>query len=225
MSFLPEIYLSIYLSICRVFSRTWSSLSPKRCRRSTRPKKEGRPRLEHDVPSVAGWGAAMLLGQVAAMDCLMPPSPETPLTPPHNLRNATYAVNSQEQSPASRILLRRLRGKKTEFAFRTPQQSGELQLCASNKKKAQCKKDRKKHNTRWADAVDPPPSPEPLPPPTPTYVLGEVGRPTQDAALAGPKKITRAASAAGWDAVTSCSFGRCPLTRTLTPHPNPDPGH
>ena len=162
----------------------------------------------------------MLLGQVTAMDCRMYPSPETPMTPPHNLRNAAYVVNSQEQSPASRILLRRLRGKKTEFAFRTPQQSGELQLCASKKKKAQCKKNRKKHNTRWADAVDPPPSPEPLPPPTPTYVLGEVGRPTQDAALAGPKKITRAASAAGWDAVTSCSFGRCPLTRTLTPHPD-----
>ena len=39
----------------------------------------------------------MLLGQVSAMDCLIPPSAETPIIPPHNLRSgsgsATYAVD------------------------------------------------------------------------------------------------------------------------------------
>ena len=78
--YLNDVLQLLLDSPIRVFIIISLSFSQARCRRAPTErlgKSEGRPRLEHDIPSAAGWGAAMLLGQVAAMDCLMSSSPET----------------------------------------------------------------------------------------------------------------------------------------------------
>jgi hypothetical protein len=76
--------------------------------------------------------------------------------------------------------------------------SGELKHGISRDARGRFKARRISHNTRLADAVDPPAPVPPPPPSAPPTVNGYVGRPAQDARIQPPKKMTRSATAGGW---------------------------
>ena len=77
-------------------------------------------------------------------------------------------VHSLELSPESRRILNRMRVKGQEWKFRTPQQSGELDVHLPQKKRGEHKRSRRRHNRAAVEGCDPTPAP---PPPPPAEVL------------------------------------------------------
>ena len=98
-------------------------------------------------------------------------------TPPQSPTSQRRLVPSPALSPSSRHILDRLRVKGQESRFRTPQQSGELDMHLPQKKRGEHKRSRRRHNRAAVEWCDPTPAP---PQPPPAEVMGDVGRPRQD---------------------------------------------
>ena len=106
-----------------------------------------------------------------------------PRTPQCALQIVPNVIDSANESPTSRLLLRRVRIGGEEGRFRSRDMSGELKRGISRDAKGRFKARRVSHNTRLADAVDPHAPVPPPPPSAPPTVNGYVGHPARCAVL------------------------------------------
>lgn len=187
------------------------SLSPKYAPQKYLPGKAAKsdrralPRRLEEVPLAPGG----LLGHLQETLPLGMPRVNAALqcTSPQAGQSWSLLSESADESPALRALLARVRKGGGECNFRTRVHSGELRKGISNKRKRDYRSDRRRCNRDLADRVDPPMPTAPPTLPAPTQVSGYVGRPSQDARIRPPERMTRSAAAEGWNPVRNESDG------------------